>query len=485
MEILNRTTVDTNALPVKIVQFGEGNFLRAFVDWFVDVMNEKAGLGSGIAVVQPIEHGMTHLLQEQDGLYHHLMQGIEDGSTIDEVRLITSIQQAINPFKDSEAYYHLATSEEVKLIFSNTTEAGIVFDKVDKPEDGKFSTTFPGKLTQFLRKRYEQLGDTEISEIGIIPCELVEANGDKLKKCIGQYIELWQLSPDFKSWVNRRVHFANTLVDRIVPGYPREEIEEIQERIGFNDQLVVKSESFHLFVIEGDAFIQKHFPAHKHGFNVKYVKSIVPYRTQKVRILNGAHTSMVPVGLLSDLETVSEAISDDQVGAYVRQTIFEEIVATIDLPGEDPKVFAQQVLNRFENPFIRHELISISLNSISKWKVRVLPTILDYYSNKGTLPKHLVFSLACLIQLHMSERFDLKDNEAVLDFFSELKSKNLRADELISAVITNQNFWGQNLKELSGFTELVTSFYSAITSSSVRETLTTLSHEKSLANPSK
>ncbi|MEQ8238980.1 MAG: tagaturonate reductase [Cyclobacteriaceae bacterium] len=472
MKKLSRNTTATIQLPIKILQYGEGNFLRAFVDWFVDSLNEKTDYQAGVAVIQPIDRGMVDMITAQDGLFHHMIQGIENGELVDEARLNNCIQKAINPFTDPNSYYELASSPDLKLIFSNTTEAGIVFDENDKLGDS-LANTFPGKLVQFLKKRFESFGNTPESEIGVVPCELVESNGDKLKKCIQQYAELWQLDMEFKKWIETKVHFANTLVDRIVPGYPKEEIDVITERIGFADNLVVKSESFHLFVIEGDEFIQNHFPAHKHGFNVKYVESITPYRTQKVRILNGAHTSMVPVGLLSGIETVKDTVEDDLVGTFVQKAIFEEIVNTINIPGEDPTVFAEQVLTRFKNPFIRHELMSISLNSISKWKVRVLPTVLDYLAKNGELPKRLTFSLACLIKLYLSDNFQLKDDESVLSFFVKLKSST-DADFIVNATLSNVDFWGQDLSKVSGMSDLVTTYFKAISASSVSATLDTL-----------
>jgi tagaturonate reductase len=469
---LNRTTVQTDALPIKIVQFGEGNFLRAFVDSFVHKLNEKANYRSGIAVIQPIDKGMVDVLQSQGGLYHHIIQGVENGEQVNDAVLVSAVQLAVNPFKDPKKFYELAESTELKLVFSNTTEAGIAFDQKDHL-NGSLASTFPGKMVQFLKRRFDALGNSHDSEIGIVPCELIESNGDKLKACIFQYIDLWNFSDDFKKWVEDRVHFANTLVDRIVPGYPADEIDAIKARIGFNDQLVVKSESFHLFVIEGDVFIQRHFPAHMHGFNVKYVNSITPYRTQKVRILNGAHTSMVPVGLLSGLETVKETLDDKVTGAYVRSSIFEEIVETINIPGEDPKEFANQVIGRFQNPFIRHELATISLNSIAKWKVRVLPTILDYQKEKGTLPTRLMFSLACLIELYSSKDFNIKDDQSIVEYFHDLRTEN-DPKILVEKVLSNDSFWGQDLTKIPTFLPLVVEHVSAIRSSSVTTVLTSL-----------
>jgi tagaturonate reductase len=472
MKKLNRSAQAIKSNPIRVLQYGEGNFLRAFVDWIIDQLNERAQYATGVAVVQPIEQGMVRALAEQGGLYHHLIQGIEHGELVDEARLVTCIQTAINPFVDPTSYYTLAAQPQLKLIFSNTTEAGIVFDANDQPDE-TLACTFPGKITQFLKKRYDALGAAEESHIGIIPCELVEANGDKLKACIGQYIDLWKLEDGFKTWIETHVHFANTLVDRIVPGYPKDEMEAIRMRIGFEDSLVVKSESFHLFVIEGDAYIQAHFPAHKHGLNVKYVDSITPYRTQKVRILNGAHTAMVPVGLLANIETVRETMEDVQLGEFVQRAIFDEIVPTINLLGEDPAVFANQVIGRFKNPFIRHELISISLNSISKWRVRVLPTVIDFLEKNGELPKRLTFSLACLINMYLSDAFDLKDDEAVLATFAKLKGLTTN-ETVIHAVLSNAAFWGQDLTLIPGMYETVTNYYTSIQPNTVRDTLTTL-----------
>ncbi|WP_258105612.1 tagaturonate reductase [Marinoscillum sp. MHG1-6] len=466
---LNRANANTQNLPIKIVQFGEGNFLRAFVDWFIDQLNEKADYNAGVAIVQPLEFGMVDMLAKQDSLYHHLLQGLENGKTVDDARLISCVQKAINPFQNLGDYYALAEEPTLKIVFSNTTEAGIVFDENDQPEGKALATTFPGKLTQLLKHRFDHFSGSDDAAVGIIPCELIESNGDKLKKCIEQYIQLWDLGSDFASWVAENIHFANTLVDRIVPGYPKDEINEIKERIGYDDNLVVKSESFHLFVIEGDEFIQEHFPAHKHGFNVKYVKSITPYRTQKVRILNGAHTSMVPVGLLSGIETVKETVDGDVSGKFVNEAVFNEIVETISIPGEDPKDFAKQVIARFQNPFIRHELISISLNSISKYKVRVLPTVLDYLDKKGSLPDKLVFSLACLIELYLSDKFTLKDTQEYLDFFVELKSSGANKKTIASKVLANTAFWDQDLTQVTGLTQKVTDYLEAIEESGVVE----------------
>lgn len=458
--------------PVKVIQFGEGNFLRAFVDWMIDILNEKASFNGSVAIVQPLPSGLVSMLNDQDGLYHHIRQGLENGKTVDDSRLIECISKAINPFENLNAYYALAEEPEAQIVFSNTTEAGIVFNEIDIPEGKTLATTFPGKLTQLLLHRFNHFNGDTSKGLAIIPCELIEQNGTKLKECVSKYISLWKLSTEFQNWVDGACSFANTLVDRIVPGYPKDEIDAVLERIGVEDKLVVKSESFHLFVIEADERVKNIFPAHKHGLNVKYVDDITPYRTQKVRILNGAHTSMVPVGLLNDIETVSETINDEHTGKLVRGIIFDEIVETIQIPGEDPKDFANEVIARFQNPFIRHELITISLNSISKFKVRVLPTLLDYIEIKNTVPTRLTFSLACLIHLYTGGKYAIKDNQEYLDFFKFIKSDS--PESIVAKTLANAELWGQDLTEVSGLQAAVTAHYEAIESTTMNDVISSL-----------
>ncbi|MEM6830315.1 MAG: tagaturonate reductase [Bacteroidota bacterium] len=383
--------------PTKVIQFGEGNFLRAFADWCIDAMNANIGFDAGVAIVQPIERGMTNMLNDQDNLYHHLIRGLKNGKEVKENRLISCINEAIDPFKDAAAYFKHAHSEDLKLIISNTTEAGIQFDDTDLPEVDQLAKTFPGKLTQLLKKRFDHFEGSAASGLVFIPCELIEKNGEALKKAILDYADLWSLGDAFKSWITTHNFFANTLVDRIVPGFPKDEIDEIRSELGYDDQLVVSSEVFHLWVIEGPKEVQDAFPADQAGLNVKFVADLAPYRTRKVRILNGAHTCMVPVGLLAGIPTVRESVEDKNVGAFIQAAIAEEIATTIALPQNELNAFSNEVIERFKNPFIRHELKSISLNSISKFKVRVLPTIKDFFEKNETLPKRLIFSFACLI----------------------------------------------------------------------------------------
>lgn len=456
MQALNRNTASTTPLPIKVLQFGEGNFLRAFADWMIDLMNESHGYSCGVAVVQPIAHGMTDMLRKQDSLYHHIYRGLQNGQATSETRLISCIQQSINPFEDRASYDQVILSSELEVVISNTTEAGIVFKEDDFPEKGAMADTFPGKVTQLLWQRFQEFGGDANKGLKFIPVELIDKNGEKLKAAILSYAKLWNLPEAFTEWVELHNYFANTLVDRIVPGYPKDEVAEIQKAVGYEDNLIVSSEIFHLWVIEGSKEIQAAFPADKAGLNVIYTDDLTPYRVRKVRILNGAHTSMVPVGLLNGLETVKETVEDETVGQFVRQIIFEEIAPTINLPKGELEAYAEEVLERFKNPYIRHELKSIALNSISKYKVRVLPSLLDNLNANQVLPEGLVLAFTHLIKLYLSD-FDIQDNEEVKTFFNDLKSANLNAAETIKTILAKADYWDQDLNEIEGLGELMTS----------------------------
>lgn len=455
MQALNRNTASTSPLPIKVLQFGEGNFLRAFADWMIDLMNESHDYKSGVAVVQPIAQGMTDMLRKQDNLYHHIYRGLQKGQATSETRLISCIQQAINPFENRSGYDQVVVSDSLEVLISNTTEAGIVFKADDFPAKGDLAATFPGKVAQLLWTRYEHFKGDQSKGLKFIPVELIDKNGEKLKQAILNYVKLWKLPEAFAEWIANHNHFANTLVDRIVPGYPRDEVAEIQKAVDYEDNLIVSSEIFHLWVIEGNEAIQAAFPADKAGLNVIYTNDLTPYRIRKVRILNGAHTSMVPVGLLNGLETVKETVEDDAVGQFVRQIIFDEIAPTIDLPKDELEAYAEEVLERFKNPYIRHELKTIALNSISKYKVRVLPSLLDSLKTKNELPEGLVLAFTHLIKLYLSD-FEIQDNEEVKIFFASLKSANQNASEIIKTVLAKADYWDQDLNTITGLSEMMT-----------------------------
>ncbi|MFY0685751.1 MAG: tagaturonate reductase [Cyclobacteriaceae bacterium] len=455
MQALNKNTTDKPSLPIKVLQFGEGNFLRAFADWMIDVMNEKLDYDHGVAIVQPIDRGMTDMLRDQDSLYHQLGRGLRKGEAVTDTRLVKCVQQSIDPFKDLDSYKSVVLGDELKIVISNTTEAGIVYKDEPQPSSNELAETFPGKVTQLLFKRFNHFNGDITKGLVFIPVELIEKNGEKLKEAILKYASSWGLPADFAQWVENHNAFANTLVDRIVPGFPKDEIDEIKVSIGFDDNLVVASELFHLWVIQSDADIQSVFPANEAGLNVIFTNNLAPYRTRKVRILNGAHTSMVPMGLLNGIQTVREAMEDPTVGGAISDIVFNEIAPTIDLPADELKAYAEEVLERFRNPFIIHQLQSISLNSIPKFSVRVLPTLLASLKMTGELPKGLCSALAHLIALYLSDDFEISDDQEVKDFFNELKSSDHSEQQIANAVLGLTQYWNQDLNEINGMTALI------------------------------
>lgn len=458
MKALNRQTASIpRQHPVKVLQFGEGNFLRGFVDWMIDIMNEKAGFGGSVVVVQPIAQGIVPLLNQQEGLYHVLLHGIQAGEPRQQTRLISAIDSAMNPYEDYEAYLQLAENPALEFIISNTTEAGIAFEEADSSA-ATLPNSFPAKLTALLYRRFSHFKGAAHKALTIIPCELIESNGTKLRDIMLQYARYWDLPQEFAVWIGTHTHFCNTLVDRIVPGYPRETIREIQQELGYEDKLVVKAEPFHLWVIEGPDWLKERFPAEQAGLQVKFVTDQTPYRTRKVRILNGAHTALVPVAYLQGLRTVREAVEDETTGSFIKKAIAEEIMPTLDLPQEELEGFARAVLERFQNPFIRHELISIALNSISKYKVRVLPSVLEYHKRTGKLPQRLLQALAALILFYrgqwQGETIALNDAPEVLAFFQQAWV-NDEVETAVAATLRNKAFWEQDLSLISGLEQVV------------------------------
>jgi tagaturonate reductase len=457
---LNRSTASApQTRPVKVLQFGEGNFLRAFVDWMIDIMNEKADFNGAVQVVQPIAQGMGNMVNAQDGLYHVVLNGIQQGKPVREIRMISSVAGVINPFEDFQAYLKAAENPDLKFVISNTTEAGIAFDAKDTDANA-LPDSFPGKLTVLLHHRYKHFKGAAEKALTIMPCELIEKNGETLRNTILQYIQHWKLDNGFKEWITKDTVFCNTLVDRIVPGFPKDTIREIQQEIGYEDNLVVTAETFHLWVIEPckaagvtTETVRQSFPADKAGLQVKFVTDLTPYRTRKVRILNGAHTAMVPVAYLRGLRTVREAVEDAFVGDFIRKTVHEEIIPTLDLSKEELQQFADDVMERFQNPFIRHELISIALNSVSKYQVRVLPSVLEYIKRTGKLPERLLHSLAALILFYkgdwQGQAIPLNDTPTVLAFFRKVWG-NENTSAIVQQVLENKELWGTDLTAIPG-----------------------------------
>lgn len=423
MELISKKLFDKPERPIKIMQFGEGNFLRAFVEWILQNLNDKKAIDAGVVVVQPMPFGRVKELADQDGLYTLRLEGIDGGKKVKSSQVIDVIGDCVNPFADYEKFLKYGESEELQVIISNTTEAGIAVD----PSDTDFSVcpkSFPGKLLALLKKRYDTFNGDRNRGLAIVPCELIDNNGDELYRCLTELAEINKMDAKFIEWMQTANHFTSTLVDRIVPGYPRNEIEAIQKETGYIDNNVVKGEIFHLWVLKKEPFVQKVLPADSTGLNVIFADDIKPYKQRKVKILNGSHTAMVPVAYLCGIDTVGEAVNDPVIGKFVRDFIFDEVNPTIDLPQDQMTAFANSVIERYQNPFIRHELMSIALNSTTKFRTRLLPTLTDYVRIKGELPKHLLFAFAALVTFHKGKRgaedIALKDDPEYLAKWKEL-----------------------------------------------------------------
>jgi tagaturonate reductase len=423
MQTISKELFNKPDRKIKIMQFGEGNFLRAFIDWILQDLNDKGAIDANVAVVQPMPFGRVKELGEQDGLYTLRLEGIDKGEKVKKSQVIDVIGDCINPFEQYEHYLSYGESEDLQIIISNTTEAGISLDRTDT-DFSVCPKSFPGKLLALLKRRYDHFNGDMSKGLAIVPCELIDNNGDELYKCLTELAEINNMDKDFIKWMQTANHFTSTLVDRIVPGYPRNEIEAIQKETGYIDNNVVKGEIFHLWVLKKEPFVQKVLPADSTGLNVIFADSIKPYKQRKVKILNGSHTAMVPVAYLCGIDTVGEAVNDPTIGKYVRDFVFNEVNPTIDLPQDQMIAFANSVIERYQNPFIRHELMSIALNSTTKFRTRLLPTLTDYVRIKGTLPQHLLFSFAALVEFHKglrgSEKIELKDDPALLAHWAQL-----------------------------------------------------------------
>ena len=477
MKTLNRQNVSAAVYPERIIQFGEGNFLRAFVDWIIFNMNQKADFNSSVVVVQPIEQGMVDMLNAQDGLYHLNLQGIDKGNEVDTIEMVDVISRGLNPYTQNDEFMKLAENPEMRFVISNTTEAGIAFDPACKLEDAPASS-YPGKLTQLLYHRFQTFNGAADKGLIIFPCELIFHNGRELKKCINQYIELWNLGADFQAWFDNACGVYSTLVDRIVPGYPRDTIHEILEKIQVEDKLVVKAEIFHLWVIEAPESVAAEFPADKAGLNVLFVPSEAPYHDRKVTLLNGPHTVLSPVGYLSGLNTVKECVEHEVIGQYVDKVMFGELLETLDLPKAELEQFANDVLDRFRNPFVKHFVTSIMLNSFPKFKTRDLPGLKIYLDRKGELPKGLVLGLAGIVTYYKGGKrgedvITPNDDTAIIALLQELWATGDVA-KVAQGVLGAEMIWGEDLNQIAGLTEALTANLASIQEKGMMETVKTI-----------
>ena len=477
MELLNYEVLENSGYkgyilknaPEKVMQFGEGNFLRAFVNYWFDISNEKAGWNGKCVLIQPIAQGLTDYINKQEGLYTLYLRGTENGEKVDRKRVISSVSRCLNPYTE-DGYGQmmaLAVSDDLEYVVSNTTEAGIVYDPTCQLAD-KPCSSFPGKLTQVLYARY-QAGKNGLV---ILSCELIDNNGKELQKCVNQYIDQWNLDDGFRKYINEACTFCSTLVDRIVPGRIRDaaEVARLEAENGYTDPLTDVGEVFGVWNIEGPAWLEDKLPFKKAGVNCIVVPDVTPYKKRKVRILNGAHTGTVLGAYLAGYDIVRDCMHDDTVLGYMNKMIYEEIMPTLPLEKEDMESFAAAVADRFNNPFIDHEILSISLNSTSKWLARNFPSFAEYVEMNKTLPKCLTMSFAAYIAFFSSDIQELNekglvcrrakgntytcsDDRWVLEFYYDHRNDSI--EELVHAVMTNEKMWGQDLTKISGFEDAV------------------------------
>ena len=473
--------------PERVLQFGEGNFLRSFVDWMIDAMNRRDLFGGRAVVVQPIERGLVDVLNEQDGLYTLILRGLQGGKVVEQREVIGAISRGIDPYRDWDAFLAAAAQPDLRFVVSNTTEAGIAY--LDEPRPaGRCPASFPAKVAVLLAERFTRFDGDPAKGLVFLPCELIDRNGDQLRSCVLRHAAAWGLSQKCVRWVTGCNRFLNTLVDRIVPGYPHEEMGTLTATLGYEDRLLTTGEIFHVWVIEGDAEVGREMPLTQAGLNVVWTPDLQPFRTRKVRILNGAHTMMALAAYLASLDTVRECVEDPVLGPYVRRGVFDEILPLITLPAEETRVFAEDVMERLANPFIKHNLISIALNSVSKYRVRVLPSLLEYRAAHHRLPPALTFSLAALLAFYrgttivdgalMGQRgsgpYPVKDDAPVLEAFADQwrRYKHHRdALGLCRALLARTDFWGEDLSALPDLLEGVTAQVARILQLGVREAI--------------
>lgn len=454
--------------PEKVLQFGEGNFLRAFADWMIDLANEKELFHGSIVLCQPIAKGNTNLINKQNGIYTVSMRGIENGKVVEKFRKITSISRCINPYEDYDALLELAKNPDLEVIISNTTEAGIAYHAGDKLED-RPASSYPAKLCAFLYARFTAFNGDKDKGFLILPVELIENNGANLKRIVLQYAQEWKLGATFSTWIETCNEFTSTLVDRIVTGFPRDNINEFQLKLGYEDQLLVICELFNLWVIQGNEMWTNKLPIHKTEADVFWTTDVAPYKKRKVRILNGSHTAVVPLALLAGYETVLDFFTGSLFGDFERQLIDEEIISVVDLPKDDLVSFSKSACIRFSNPHIKHRLIDITLNNCSKFAARCLPTIIEYYEANHALPPKFVFALAGFIRFYNvaevdgqwtghrdnGDAFLVKDDADALSFMHNTWCKKDHS-QIVHDVLSHTAFWnGKDLTKMVGLVKSV------------------------------
>ena len=482
MEILNKKIAGKKCRPIKVIQFGEGNFLRGFVDYMIDVANEQECFNGDIVIIKPIQYGNLDHIRRQDNCYTVYLRGLNNGQEYKTNRIVTCVADTIDAYEEYDKYSNLAKLDSLRFVVSNTTEAGIVYDETDTV-DMQPPNSYPAKLTKFLYERFNHFKGDMAKGLVILPVELIDDNGIHLKNIVLKLSKRWELGDTFISWINEACVFCSTLVDRIVTGYPKEEAEGLWQELGYQDNLIVTGEPFGLWVIESDKEIGHEIPLTRAELPVIFTDNQKPYKQRKVRILNGAHTSFCLISYLAGNDYVLESMQDEDIKEFMVKTIYDEIIPTLTLPKEDLLAFAEAVIDRFQNPFIKHALLSISLNSVSKWRARCMPSLLDYIGLFGQLPSRLTFSLAALLEFYSAneiredaligcrgdEEYRILDDKEVLEFFATNSQTEL--EQYVVEFLRKESFWGQDLTKIPNLTEAVLGYVIDIRTMGMRKAL--------------
>ncbi len=479
MEVLNRSNIaDAPEFPIKILQFGGGNFLRAFLGWMVEVLNEETGFAGDIALVKPTPSGSYKALRDQQGLYHVLLEGIKNGEPISELKRIHCVRRITNPYEAWGEFLATARLESLAFVVSNTTEAGIRYETAPWPGHSA-PHTFPAKLTLWLYERFTFFEGDFHKGCVILPCELIEDNGTALKECVLKYAGSWQLGAAFSAWIADANTFCNTLVDRIVTGYPTESALSIEKELGYRDQQLVAAEPYHSWLIQGPEFLPGLLPVAHTSLNIRFVKDLRPYRDLKVRILNGTHTLMVPVGVLLGLRYVRECLEAPSMRSFLEALLEEELCLTLDLPATEVQDYKNSVVERFLNPYINHRLLDIALHSMAKFRTRVLPSLEAYYQRYQQLPRHLLFGFAALLRFYKTGSGEgapaWKDSPENFDFFGQLWARYPGGPEaaiqLVAAVVRHERLWGSDLGRYPGLKEQLARYLHSIEANGIKKAM--------------
>lgn len=467
--------------PITILQVGEGNFLRGFFDWMIQTCRDQGLFRGSIAVTQPRPAGKPKIeeLAAQDGLYTLVIRGLENGEAVERKELITVFAEAFDPYSNWTRLMELALSPELRFVVSNTTEAGIAY-RPEPLSEGPIQS-FPGKLAFLLYQRYLKYEGEADKGLIFLPCELLDRNGDALRDVVLRYAEDWRFPEAFKRWVLEHNRFLNSLVDRIVTGYPGDQQAEAWfEEWGYRDPMLTTAEPYHLWAIEAEPELDELLPLRQAGLNVHWTTDLRPFSTRKVRILNGAHTWMAPLGLLHGVEHVRELLEHDVLGKLVRETVYADIVPSLPYSAEELKAYADTVFERFGNPYIRHRLADIAMNSLSKFKTRLLPTIRVYADEGEAAPERLALGLAGLLRYYRirrsadgsfegttlaGERYVVRDDQALLELIAgiweDARLSGESPERTVGKLLAQTSIWGADLSEWPGLAASVAAWLQA------------------------